>query len=79
MHCTLFSWVTAYVAVKISISQVNAACSVRPKVPVSLPGNPDTTGKMTGLGNFQNPPPESLAGVLNSFSKAWLDFKQFLF
>lgn len=67
MHCTLFSWVTAYVAVKILISQVNAACFMRPKVPVSLPGNPDSTGKMTGLRNSQNLPPESLAGALNSF------------
>lgn len=68
MHCTLFSWVTAYVAVKILISQVNATCSMRPKAPVSPPGNPESTGKTTALRNFQNPPPQSLAGVLNSFS-----------
>lgn len=63
MHCTLLSWVTASVAVKILISQVNAACSVRPKVPVFPPGNPGSPEKTTGLRNYQNLPPETLAGV----------------
>lgn len=63
MHCTLLSRVTAYVAVKILISQVNAACSVRPKVPVSPPGNPGSARKTTGLRNYQNLPRESLAGI----------------
>lgn len=49
MHCTLLSWVTAYVAVKILISQVNAACSMRPKVPVYPQETPAAQGKQHAL------------------------------
>lgn len=51
MHCTLLSWVTAYVAAKILISQVNAACSMRPKVPVHPPKTLAAQGKRQTLEN----------------------------
>lgn len=67
MHCTLLSWVTAYVAVKILISQVNAACSIRPKVPVSPQETLAAQGKQ-----------QALETTKIYHQKAWLESKQFL-
>lgn len=47
---------TAHVAVKILISQVNAACSLRPKVTACPPENPGRAGKRTALRNYRRLP-----------------------